>query len=86
MILAFQLRLFEYNVHIFFLFVMAFDFSQLSDLDLMDILACIERGEVTSQEVYQYFRNQSQERNPQLNAFIQIYDQPSNLEVNAALK
>ena len=86
MIPAFQLRLFEYNVHIFFLFVMAFDFSQLSGLDLTGILSCIERKEVTSQEVYQYFRNQSQERNPQLNAFIQLYDQPSNLEANGTLK
>ncbi len=73
-------------MHIFFLFVMAFDLSILSDLDLTDILACMERGEITSQEIYQYFRNRSQELNPQLNAFIQIYDQPSNPEANGILK
>ena len=86
MIPAFQLRLFEYNVHIFFLFVMAFDLSQLSDLDLTDILACMERGEITSQEVYEYFHSRSKELNPQLNAFIQLYDQPSNPEANGILK
>ena len=71
---------------IIFLFVMAFDLSTLSDLDLTDILSCIERGEITSQEVYQYFRNRSQELNTQLNAFVQIYDQPSNPETNGVLK
>lgn len=65
---------------------MAFDLSILSDLDLIDILACMERGEITSQEVYQYFRNRSQELNPQLNAFVQIYDQPSNPETDCVLK
>ena len=65
---------------------MAFDLSTLSDLDLTDILSCIERGEITSQEVYQYFRNRSQELNTQWNAFVQIYDQPSNPETNGALK
>ncbi|MCA9378139.1 hypothetical protein KC711_04540 [Candidatus Peregrinibacteria bacterium] len=65
---------------------MAFDLSILSDLDLTDILSCMERGEITSQEVYQYFRNRSQELNTQLNAFVQIYDQPSNLETNGVLK
>ena len=71
---------------IIFLFVMAFDLSTLSDLDLTDILSCIERGEITSQEVYQYFQNRSQELNTQLNAFVQIYDQPSNPEANGVLK
>ena len=65
---------------------MAFDLSTLSDLDLTDILSCMERGEITSQEVYQYFRNRSQELNTQLNAFVQIYDQPSNPEANGVLK
>ena len=65
---------------------MAFDLSILSDLDLTDILSCMERGEITSQEVYQYFRNRSQELNTQLNAFVQIYDQPSNPETNGVLK
>lgn len=65
---------------------MAFDLSTLSDLDLTDILSCIERGEITSQEVYQYFQNRSQELNTQLNAFVQIYDQPSNPEANGVLK
>ena len=65
---------------------MAFDISTLSDLDLTDILACIGRGDVTSQEVYQYFHDRSQELNPQLNAFIQIYDQPSNSQINGPLK
>ncbi|MCB9805359.1 hypothetical protein H6769_07235 [Candidatus Peribacteria bacterium] len=65
---------------------MAFDLSILSDLDLTDILSCMERGEITSQEVYQYFRNRSQELNPQLNAFVQIYDQPSNPETDCVLK
>ena len=65
---------------------MAFDLSILSDLDLTDILSCMERGEITSQEVYQYFRNRSQELNTQLNAFVQIYDQPSNPEANGVLK
>ena len=65
---------------------MAFDLSTLSDLDLTDILSCIERGEITSQEVYQYFQNRSQELNTQLNAFVQIYDPPSNPEANGVLK
>ena len=65
---------------------MAFDISTLSDLDLTDILSCMERGEITSHEVYQYFHDRSQELNPQLNAFIQIYDQPSNPEINGPLK
>lgn len=64
---------------------MSFDLSRLDTSDLVEIIGFIHSGVVSSSEVYEYFLQKTKSLNPELNAFIEIYDTQRSSDASSVL-
>lgn len=65
--------------------LMSFDLSRLDTTDLVGIIDLIHSGAISSSEVYEYFLQKTHTLNPQLNAFIEVYDSQRVADPQASL-